>query len=107
MALVAKKDIEILTKQLLRDKLIVFETIGQNHVEIDPSLRNEIFLMEFKNKMCKIKQTKNDSNDMHHISIDEAEAITNRFDNLDKKLAEWKAPTTNVNTRKENHLKRM
>lgn len=106
MAVVAKKDIEILTQQLLHERRNILETIKQEYIEIDPALLHANFVQEFEEKMSKINESHDGSIDDVPISLDDVEAIVSRFDGLDKKLTDTKPPPPppiNTTIRKENH----
>lgn len=106
MAVVAKKDIEILTQQLLHERRNILDTIKQEYIEIDPALLHANFVQEFEEKMSKINESHDGSIDDVQISLDDVEAIVSRFDGLDKKLTDTKPPPPppiNTTIRKENH----
>lgn len=103
MAVVAKKDIEILTKQLLYEKCKILETIQNEYIEIDPALLHQNIVQELEEKMNKINQPAEITQDEPSISLDDCEAIFERLDNLDEQLTEPKAPIPHSNVRKESH----
>lgn len=111
MAVVAKKDIQTLTKQLILDKNNILENIKQEYIVIDPALLSENFSTDYKTKLSQLNAIHNDetmSDERNSIPLDELETIVERFDNLDKKLSELKAPKAATITRKENSsMKRM
>lgn len=99
MAVVAKKDIEILTNQLLDEKFKILEAIKEEYVEIDPSLLCEIFVQEIDKKLKQVFEAHLDTVEDVTISLNDIEMIASRFDNLDKRLLETRA----VPKSKENH----
>lgn len=102
MAVVAKTDIQTLTKQLILEKLNIVDKIKQEYVSINPSILSERFVTEFETKLNEMNVPHDDlSNEEHPISLDEFENIIERFDSLDKILSESKASKTNNITRKE------
>lgn len=103
MAVVAKTDIQTLTKQLIQEKLNILENIKQEYVSIDPSLLSERFVTELKTKLNHMNLSQKDiANDGIPISLEDLENIVQRFDSLDKTLSEPKASKVNSSTRKEN-----
>lgn len=102
MAVVAKKDIQTLTKQLIQEKNNILEHIKQEYVVIDSSLLSASFVREVE---CKLKQMhtphKMVSNEEIPISLDDLEKIVERFDVIDRKLSDLKVQKPNT-TRKEN-----
>lgn len=109
MAVVAKKDIENLTKQVLNQKRDILEAIEQEHVQIDSSLLHEKFFPEFTQKSNKIIEPQLELiNGEPLISLNDMEALIRRFDELDKVLSTSKIFIANNNlantaVRKENH----
>lgn len=109
MAVVAKKDIENLTKQVLNQKRDILEAIEQEHVQIDSSLLHENFFPEFSQKSNKIIEPQLELiNGEPLISLNDMEALICRFDELDKVLSTSKILSANNNmastaVRKENH----
>lgn len=103
MAVVAKKDIQTLTKQLNQEKCNILGIIKQEHVVIDPSFSRENFSIELESKLHRmIENQKDSSNDTNSISLDELELMVERFDSLDKRLSEPKISKPNTVARKEN-----
>lgn len=101
MAIVAKRDIEILTKQLVHEKRRILETIRNEYIEIDPALLHQNIVQELEEKINKVNKPI-ESPDESSISLDDCEAIFGRFDALDKQLAEPKPVLPPPNVRKEN-----
>ncbi|XP_031637512.1 uncharacterized protein LOC116349958 [Contarinia nasturtii] len=93
MAVVSKKDIEILTKQVLSRKDEILETIKREHTNIDPTLLPENFIPKFEEKLREAAEKECASGDDDSISLEDVENICHRFDVLDKKLSEPKAST--------------
>lgn len=115
-AVVAKKDIEILTKEVLNKHIEILETIQNEHLEIDSSLLQDNFVPEYERKIQKIACPISQLQDQESfITLTETEMIQRGFDNLDRKISETKLLTTtnsigmgNNMSRKEKHgLKRM
>lgn len=103
MAVVAKTDIQTLTKQLIEEKLNILENMKQECVSIDPSFLTEGFVTEFETKLDHINLLETFASDEEiSISSDELENIVQRFDSLDKLLSESKAQKTINIARKEN-----
>lgn len=109
MAVIAKTDIQTLTKQLNLEKCNISESIKAEYVPIDPSFLNESFVLELDAKMKYLKITqKNTPNAEVPISLDELENMVGRFDGLDKMFSESKASKISNTTRKEvSTMKRM
>lgn len=109
MAVVAKKDIENLTKQVLNEKRNILETIKHEHIQIDSSLLHENFVPEFTKKLNKIIEPQLELVDGESpISLNDMEAIISRFDKIDKMVSTTKTPNTynpvgNVTVRRENY----
>lgn len=103
MAVVAKKDIESLTKQLRHEKFQILEAIKKEYVEIEPSILCDVFVQEIDKKLRQVFEAHLDTGEAVEedvtISLNDVEAIASRFDNLEKKLLETKAVPKN----KENH----
>lgn len=104
MAVVAKKDIEILTKQVLSRKDDILETIKREHIKIDPTLLPEHFLPKFEQKLHELSARERSSGDedFECISLEDVENICHRFDMLDKKLQEPKASAATSSTASHN-----
>lgn len=104
MAVVAKKDIQTLTKQLIQEKLNILENIRQEYVVIDPEFSSERFAKEFETKINRINESQEDTlTDINPISLDELEMVVERFDSLDRILSESKGSKTSNLARNENH----
>lgn len=102
MAVVAKKDIQTLTKQLIQKKVDILENIQQEYVVVDPSLLGANFASEVENKLNQMHTLKKISSDEDiPISLDGLEKIVERFDVIEKKLSEPKPSKTNTIARKE------
>lgn len=103
MAVVAKKDIQTLTKQLLQEKVNILENIKQEYVAIDPSFLSTRFVIEVETKLNQMQAPhKNIPTEDIPISLDDLEKIADRFDSLDKRLSESKTSKTSTIVRKEN-----
>lgn len=103
MAVVAKKDIQTLTKQLIQEKVNILENIKQEYVVIDPSFLSANFALEVETKLNQMHTLqKNNPNEEIRISLDDLEKIVERFDIIDRKLSETKVLKTNTVARKEN-----
>lgn len=103
MAVVAKKDIQTLTKQLIQEKDNIFENIKQEFVAIEPSFLSAFFFKEVETKLNQIQKPQiHISSEEIPISLDDEEKIVERFESLDKRLLESKAIKTNTIVRKEN-----
>lgn len=103
MAVVAKKDIQTLTKQLIQEKDNILESIKQQFVEIDPSFLSASFAVEVETKLKQMHTPQKDSsNERVLFSLEAFEQIVDRFDTIDRKLSESKVPKTNTTVRKEN-----
>lgn len=108
MAVVAKKDIDILTKQLLYAKCEILEVIRCEHITIDSSLLYEHFVPKFEAKLNKTKESRSVSinDECDTVSLVDIEDIVRRFDILDKSLQETTSTTNNIGNitaRKEMH----
>lgn len=95
--IIAKKDIEILTKQVLNQKYDIFECIKCEHIKVDPSLLPEQFIPTFEQKLHKVKGSCMEYTDHAHtaISLDDMENFIQRIDILDKNLQEPKTSAAN------------
>lgn len=103
MAVVAKKDIQTLTKQLIEEKVNILENIKQEFVVIDPSFLSASFAVEVETKLKQMHTPQEDDiNGRIPFSLDALEQIVERFDVIDRKLSEPKVPKTNTIVRKEN-----
>lgn len=103
MAVVAKKDIQTLTKQLIQEKVNILENIKQEFVVVDPSFLSANFAVEVETKLNQMHTPQKDSpNERNPFSLDALEQIVDRFDSIERKLSESKVPKTNPIVRKEN-----
>lgn len=103
MAVVAKKDIQTLTKQLIQEKVNILGNIKQEYVEIDPTFLSANFVLEVETKLNQMHTPQeNQSNEEILISLDDLEKIIERFDVVDRKLSESKVPKSNTIAQKEN-----
>lgn len=104
MAVIAKKDIEILTRQVVEQEKDILDTIKREHIEIDSALLNEEFMPKIQKKLGQIIGTElKESINENGISLGDMEIIVRRFDILEKKICEQKSIVPNV-ARKENHV---
>lgn len=109
MANVSKKDIEILTNQVLKKKCDIVECLKREHTKIDPLLLSEQFISKFDQKLHRITQLDSKYADEEHtaISLDDIEDVVKGFDILEKNLQELKAPAVNnvgiIGVRKDIH----
>lgn len=104
---VAKKDIEILAKQILNEKCDILECLKVEHIQIDSSLLPDQFSQKFEQELHRITElcliyTDDERN---FITLDDIEDVAQSFDILDKSLQEPKTSTTNnagiIGTRKD------
>lgn len=95
--IVAKKDIEILTKQVLNRKCYIFKCMKCEHTKVDPSLLPEQFIPAFEQKLHKVKGSCMEYTDHTHtaVSLDDMENFVQMFDILDKNLQEPKSSAAN------------
>lgn len=99
MAVVAKKDIENLTKQVLIEKRNIFQTIQSEHIQIDSSLLYEHFVPKFTQKLNKVIEPQLElSVGESAISLNDMETIINQIDSLDKNLVTSKQTSNPAGT---------
>lgn len=104
---VAKKDIEILTTQILNEKCDILECLKLEHIQIDSSLLPDQFFQKFEKELNKITELCliYSGDERNFISLDDIEDVAQSFDILDKSLQEPKTSATNnsviIGTRKD------